>query len=84
MKSNFRVLLVYPNLPLMLVPPLAVALFTSIIRDAGYSVSLFDTTDYIDQDDGSSPRNRVKYLQARDFDENEDLGVSVKTGLFND
>jgi len=84
MKKNFRVLLVYPNLPLMLVPPLAVALFTTIIREAGYSVSLFDTTDYIDQDDGSSPRNRVKYLQARDFDESKDLGVSVKTGLFED
>jgi len=83
-RKNFRILLVYPNLPLMLVPPLAVAIFTRIIKDEGFDVSLFDTTEYIDHDDGSSPRNRVKYLQARDFDEELDLGVTVKTGLLKE
>ena len=84
MKNKFKVLLVYPNLPLMLVPPLAVALFTKIIKDNGYDVDLFDTTEYIDLDEDMSPKNRVKYLQARDFDEESDLGVNVKTGLLND
>ena len=83
MKSNFKVLLVYPNLPLMLVPPLAVALFTRIIKNNGYKVDLFDTTEYIDFDGDMSPKNRVKYLQARDFDE-KDLGVTIKTGLLKD
>ena len=83
MKNKFKVLLVYPNLPLMLVPPLAVALFTKIIKNNGYHVDLFDTTEYIDCDDDMSPKNRVKYLQARDFNE-EDLGVNVKIGLLKD
>jgi len=84
MKSDFKVLLVYPNLPLMLVPPLAVAIFTRIIKDNGYTVDLFDTTEYVDLDEDTSPQNRVKYLQARDFDEKEDLGVCVKTNLLED
>jgi len=84
MKSKFKVLLVYPNLPLMLVPPLAVALFTKIIKNNGYGVDLFDTTQYVDCDDNTSPKNRVKYLQARDFDEEKDLGVNIKTGLLRD
>ncbi len=83
-RKDFKVLLVYPNLPLMLVPPLAVAIFTRIIKDEGFDVDLFDTTEYIDHDDGSSPRNRVKFLQARDFDEELDLGVTVKTGLLDE
>ena len=42
--GDFRVLLVYPNLTMMLVPSLAMALFTSILKSAGYTVDLFDTT----------------------------------------
>lgn len=64
-KINFRVLLVYPNLPMMLVPPLSIGIFTWILRKEGYEVELFDTTMYGDGD-LSSPQNRVKYLQARD------------------
>lgn len=45
-KSDFRVLIVYPNLSMMLTPSYAVALFTSILRTQGYSVDLFDATPY--------------------------------------
>ena len=31
-KKNFKVLLVYPNLPLMLVPPLSMAIFTDLLK----------------------------------------------------
>ena len=64
MNKKIKVLIVYPNIPLMLVTPLAIATFVWIIRKMGHEVDLFDTTKYIDED-LSSPQNRVKFLQAR-------------------
>ena len=83
-KKNFRVLLVYPNLPLMLVPPLSMAIFTDLLKKKGYVVDLFDTTSYIPEEVNSSPQNRTTYLQARDFSDEDDLGVSIKTDLYGD
>lgn len=83
-KKNFKILLVYPNLPLMLVPPLSMAIFTRLLKDSGYTVDLFDTTSYIPEDINSSPQNRTLYLQARDFSDEDDLGVSIKTELYKD
>lgn len=82
-RDGFRILLVYPNLPLMLVPPLAMGLFTRIFKNEGYSVDLFDTTGYL-SDEKTSPENRVKFLQARQFDYEDDLGVSIKEDLLGD
>lgn len=82
-KEEFRVLIVYPNLALMLVPSIAVALFTRIFRREGYETELFDTTHYVSEEN-SSPQNRVKYLQARKFSEEDDLGVRIKTDLLGD
>ncbi len=79
-KDKFQVLLVYPNLPLMLVPPLSVAIFTDIIKKFDYDVRLFDTTEYV-SDESVSPQNRVKYLQARDFEAEKDLGVTTKSNM---
>ena len=81
--KDFRVLLVYPNLTMMLAPSLAMALFTGILRRAGYEVDLFDTTHYV-SDLASSPQNRVKFLQARPFDEETDLGVRIRTDILGD
>ncbi len=82
-RDQFRVLLVYPNLPLMLVPPLAIALFTRILRGEEYIVDLFDTTAYL-SDDNISPQNRVKFLQAREFDQGADLGIQTKWDMTGD
>lgn len=82
-REQFRVLLVYPNLPLMLVPPLVIGLFTHRLRKEGYVVDLFDTTPYT-SDEKSSPENRVKFLQARQFDHEEDLGVVIRDDLLGD
>jgi anaerobic magnesium-protoporphyrin IX monomethyl ester cyclase len=82
-RKDFRVLLVYPNLTMMLVPSLAMAKFTGILRNEGYVVDMFDTTHYV-SDLTSSPQNRVKYLQAREFDEEKDLGVVFKTDILGD
>jgi len=81
--KDFKVLLVYPNLTMMLVPSLAMAVFTGILRKAGYTVGLFDTTHYVSELT-SSPQNRTKFLQARPFDEEKDLGVKPRTDILGD
>ena len=82
-KSEFNTLIVYPNLSLMLVPSIVIALFTKILKNQGYVVDLFDTTHYISKEN-SSPQNRVKYLQARNFSDTDDLGIKIKTDLLGD
>lgn len=46
-----RVLLVYPNIPLMFAPPISMAIFTSICKEMNCPVDLFETTAYTDQFD---------------------------------
>lgn len=67
----------------MLVPSLAIGIFTRILKKQNYEVDLFDTTPYLSKEN-SSPQNRVKYLQARKFCEENDLGVRIKTDLIED
>jgi len=83
-KKDFKVLIVYPNLPLMLVPPLSMAIFTGVLKKEGYKVDLFDTTEYVPPEVNTSPQNRTIYLQARDFNDEDDLGVSIKIDLLGD
>jgi len=82
-REDFRVLIVYPNLTMMLVPSLAIGIFTRILKSQNYQVFLFDTTHYASKEN-SSPQNRVKFLQAREFDETNDLGIRIKTDLIGD
>ena len=82
-KSEFKVLIAYPNLPMMLVPPLAVGIFTRVLRNNGYQIDLFDTTHYLD-DDGASTQERVKFLQVREFSEENDLGISARGNMLGD
>jgi len=83
--KKFKVLLVYPNLPLMLVPPLSIAIFTSVLKNLGYELSLFETTAYLQEDISVSPENRVKLGQAREFDYERDLGVKIiNTNMYDD
>ena len=46
-KRNFKILLVYPNLSMMLSPPLSYAIFTTLLRKQGYKVDIFDLTPYL-------------------------------------
>ena len=82
-KQDFKILLIYPNLTMMLVPSLAIGIFTNILKNQQYKVDLFDTTHYV-SDENSSPQNRVKFLQAREYDESNDLGIRIKTDLLGD
>jgi len=45
--SDFKVLIVYPNLSMMLTPSYAVGLFTTILKKQGYVTDLFDCTAYL-------------------------------------
>ena len=84
-KKDFKILLVYPNIPLMTVPPLSMGIFTSILKKEGYQVELFDTTPYINEDDGRlSQKNRRVYLQYREYSDEDDLGIVIKENLLED
>ena len=84
-KKDFKILLVYPNIPLMTVPPLSMAIFTGILKKEGYQVKLFDTTPYISDDDGKfSQKNRRLYLQYREYSDEDDLGIVIKENLMED
>ena len=65
-KKDFKILLVYPNIPLMTVPPLSMAIFTGILKKEGYQVKLL-TTPYISDDDGKFVKKGRLYLQYRVF-----------------
>jgi anaerobic magnesium-protoporphyrin IX monomethyl ester cyclase len=84
MKNNFRILLVYPNIPMMLVTPLSIATFTWILRQEGFDVDMFDGTQYGDDDELSSPQNRVKYLQARNMFSEANLKLLKSTNMIDD
>ena len=82
-RTDLKVLIAYPNLPMMLVPSLAVGIFTRVLRTNGYKVDLFDTTHYQD-DEGASTQERVRFLQVREFSEENDLGISIKHNMLGD
>ncbi len=83
-KKDFKILLVYPNIPLMTVPPLSMAIFTGILKKEGYQVELFDTTPYISDDGNLSQKNRRLYLQYREYSDEDDLGIVIKENLMHD
>ena len=47
--KNFRVLIAYPNLSMMLTPSYTVGLFTALLKEQGYGVELFDCTPYMSE-----------------------------------
>lgn len=80
MGKKLRVLLVYPNIPGMLVISVAVGIFTRILKKAGFEVDLFDATLYTDSK-SVSPLKRVEYAQARKFSYEKDLGIELHSDL---
>ncbi|MEW6407126.1 MAG: radical SAM protein [Patescibacteria group bacterium] len=83
MRKKIKILLVYPNIPMMLVTPLSIAIFTWILRQEGFEVDLFDTTQY-GEGNLSSPQNRVKYLQARNIFTEKNLILLKSNSMEND
>ncbi len=77
--KEFRVLLVYPNLHMILVPSTAIGIFTRILKDEGMTVDLFDTTHY-EHEDTISVEKRVETLQARPFNPEKDIAFKAIPG----
>ena len=44
-----KVLIVYPNLPLMMAPAISVGIFTAICKKNNVEIKVFETTQYSDQ-----------------------------------
>jgi len=71
-----RVLLVYPNLNMMLIPSTAIGLFTAILKADGFEVDVFDTTRYehpLTVKSAVSAEKRVETLQYRPFNPETDI-----------
>ena len=75
--KDFKVLFIYPNLRGMNMVPPAIALFSRILKDNGFSIALFDTTYYKTGDDFDSDKEKEKNLAVRPFDISKK--VSLKT-----
>jgi len=73
----FRILLVCPSIPGMLVLPGAIGVFTTILKKAGFELDLFDATLYT-AESSISPEKRVEYLQARQFSYKKNLGIELR------
>ncbi|OGX23499.1 MAG: hypothetical protein A2Y03_04965 [Omnitrophica WOR_2 bacterium GWF2_38_59] len=82
-ENNFKVLLVYPNLSLMKIPSLAIALFTAILRKEKYQVDLFDASNYISLKDEDHDDRRMGSFQYRKLDKKL-INWNVKTNLTED
>lgn len=74
--KQFKILLVCPNIPGMLVLPGAIGIFTAILKKAGFELALFDATLY-EANVSVSPTKRVDYLQARQFSYKKNLGIEL-------
>lgn len=86
-KHNFRVLITYPNFSMMLTPSYAVGLFTSILKERGYVVDLFDCTPYLAAyeflKEPTSATQANKLMNTRKFDPLALFGAP-KTDLIGD
>ena len=77
--------MVYPDIPGQWVPPVAMGLFTSILKNAGFEVDLFDATLYKKDDSFFlEVEKRVESGQVRKFSYEEALGTKLKSNLIED
>ncbi|HOW35823.1 MAG TPA: radical SAM protein [Candidatus Omnitrophota bacterium] len=75
--KKFRVLFLYPNGKLMNPPPIAIGIFTALLRENGFEVDLFDTTLYSEPGSVGSDDAKKENLQVRPFDYGS-RGVKLK------
>jgi len=80
-------MLVYPNLRGMNMLPPAIGLLSSVLKEAGFTVKLFDTTYYEKLDDdhaeADSDQMKVDKLMARPFKMPQEISLKT-TNVFND
>jgi anaerobic magnesium-protoporphyrin IX monomethyl ester cyclase len=76
--TDFRVLLVYPNLQMVNLLPSNISILSACLKEKGFKVDLFDTTFY-KVEEKSIDERRVEYLQVRPFNL-EAYGIKYKDG----
>ena len=82
--KRLKILLVFPNGELMNPPPIAIGIFTALLRSNGFEVDLFDTTLYPDLDHVGSDKAKEESLQVRPYDYKE-RGVKLReTNMLSD
>jgi len=88
MNNNFKILLVYPNIPLLGATPSNLAILSACLKQNGYDVKLFDCTVYkpknIETDDdvrtklGQAKKSKVdEFFITKDVDIYEDFVKTV-------
>lgn len=97
-RKDFRALIVYPNLSMMLTPSYAIGLWTAILKAQEYNVDLFDCTPYMpdyefvgtaeesiqeSMDESASATRANKLMASRKFDPIKLFG-EPKTDLLGD
>lgn len=80
--DEFKVLLVYPNLSMLLAPPLSFAIFTALLKKEGYQVNIFDVTPYVGEGatapgDNISVGDEMNTLRAGSEDSKTDIEDNV-------
>jgi radical SAM superfamily enzyme YgiQ (UPF0313 family) len=80
--DEFKVLMVYPNLSMLLAPPLSFAIFTALLKKEGYQVDIFDVTPYVGEGatvptDGFSVGDEMNTLRAGLEDSESDIEDTV-------
>ena len=76
MSRDFRVLFLYPNIMMSALIPSSISILSSVLKEEGFAVDLFDTTFYKTQDT-SANEQKVKLLQVKPFDFGE-RGIRLK------
>ena len=71
-----KILILYPNLPMMITPATSVAIFTSIIKEMQCDVQMFETTLYT-EDENQGMLYKSKLGGGRNYSVDQ-LGFSLK------
>ncbi|MGE5373189.1 MAG: B12-binding domain-containing radical SAM protein [Solirubrobacterales bacterium] len=81
-----KVLLVYPNLHGMNMLPPAIGIFTGLLKNQGYEVRLFDTTNWIvpGEEGFDSDKLKEQNLNARPYDDSVLMSEIRATDVFQD
>ncbi len=80
-----KILFLYPNLRGMNMLPPSIAILSSLLKQRGHTIDMFDTTHWhIPDNDFDSDKEKEKNLQARPFDFAEHQVTIHETDVFED
>jgi anaerobic magnesium-protoporphyrin IX monomethyl ester cyclase len=83
MTRDFKILFIYPNTEMATLVPLNISLLSPCLKEAGFDVSLFDTT-YYKWEDINFEQKKVELLQLRPFSYKEKGVYYKETDMYDD